>query len=150
MAKNNVVEQGKPGNTPITKELRRAGARIGYTPSVAELETEGELDRTDEELDQLRSIASLLERSFYFNGPSGKDPTNVLTEALGAASEDFNVIAAADEAGSGVPYSAFHRAELRCRAALALFEYRQSFGYPSDEDIEQANAEFLAATGGAS
>ncbi|MGC4088314.1 MAG: hypothetical protein QM756_10525 [Polyangiaceae bacterium] len=131
MAKSRVANQGKAGEQPVTSGIHRAGKRIGYEPAGP--------DRTDEELDTLRALVRAAEKSFHYQGPITTNPTDVLVEALGAASEDFAVISDAEGAGGGVAPSAFRRAELRCQLAIALFEYRSAFGFPepAGEVVEQ-------------
>ncbi|MFZ5891266.1 MAG: hypothetical protein ACOY0T_09470 [Myxococcota bacterium] len=131
MAKQNVIEPGNAGNTPVSSGIHRAAERIGYTPSVEEPEAETEVDRSEEELDHLRSIVNAAELIFEHGGPVDKKPENVLIEALRTAGDDFALFGTDASAGDGTASSmAFRRAELRCELALALFEYRREFGFP--------------------
>lgn len=121
--------EGRNQGTPVSKEIKRAAARMAYAASVEEPEPETELERDDEELDVLRELAKAAEAVFFHEGPRTQAPTNVLVEALGAAADDFSTISMAEGAGSGVSSSAYRRAELRCQLAVALFEYRSEFGF---------------------
>ena len=69
---------------------------------------------------------------------------NVLTEALRSAGDDFSLISEA-QAHASAPPMMFRRAELRCELAIALFEYRQEFGFP-----ESANEVEAESVGGGS
>lgn len=135
MTARKVANKGRAGNTPVTKELRRAAARMAYAPSVEEPEPLNDIDRTDEELDVLRALANAAERIFEHGGPVDKKPENVLIEALRTAGDDFALFGTDAYTGDGAAGSmAFRRAELRCELALAIFEFRREFGYPEASD----------------
>jgi hypothetical protein len=130
MAKNNVAK-GRAGDKSVNKEIKRAAARMAYAPSVEDPEAEATLDRSDEELDVLRALVRQAEQTFEYDGPMTKDPRNVLTEALQSAADDFALFGDEVWVGGGTATNMmFRRAQLRCQLAVALFAYRQSFGFP--------------------
>lgn len=132
--------------TPVTSGIHRAAERAG-------IETPEEIDRTDEELDILRNLVGLAESTFEHQGEGGA-PVAILREALRCAQDDFDVIRDAQTTSDGgVEEMFFLRCDSRIALALALFEYREEFGYvESERRAERAGVvrARAAAEGGAS
>jgi len=152
MSGKTVAKSRRAGEQPVKSGIHRAAKRIGLELAEAPAE---EPDRTDEELDVLRDIAEKAGLIFEHNGEVSTDPTAILREALRSASDDIGIIGDASQGGGGAASSmTFVRAQCRIELALALFEYRQAFGYIESDDErsvrETVEAEQARAAGAAS
>lgn len=143
MAKNNVIEQGKPGNRPVTKELRRAGARIAYAPAVEEPEPEAELDRSDEELDFLREIVRAAAIAYTHDGIPFPTAADMVSETLKCARDDIELLAHCEM--GDMP---FVRTQYRIDLGMLIASYIEAFGYPRSSDERLVGAQLEAEQAG--
>lgn len=141
MARNNVAKQGKAGERPVKSGIHRAAKRIGLEPAEARAE---DLDRTDEELDVLRHVVRVAEHIFETGeeAPGLEPQVSLLRDALRSTKEDVAVLAASQANEFTPEQYAFTHVERRITLALALFDYRQEFGFPeSANEVEAESAE---------
>jgi hypothetical protein len=78
----------------------------------------------DPELTALRKLADTAEHIFDHQGIHTKAPMQILQEALRSAQDDIVQLSDSEGADS----MSYRRAELRLDLALALAEYRATFG----------------------
>jgi hypothetical protein len=141
MAKHTIAHQGKAGEQPVRSGIHRAAKRIGLEPAETSAD---ELDRTDEELDALRNLVQVAEGVFEHDGESSA-PVALLREALRSARADFDLLGDASGCGSALGGLTFIRCVRRIDLALALAEYRESFGYIESDNERKVREQFEAA-----
>jgi hypothetical protein len=76
------------------------------------------------ELEALRQLADAAERIFDHEGIHTKTPVQILQEALRSTQDDLTMLSSCESSDSMF----YRRAELRIDLALALAEYRATFG----------------------
>jgi hypothetical protein len=142
------AEREDRGEVAVTAGIHRAAERAGITPTESAEQAayaralldlgypvgsphwagDTKARKAFDELTALRQLADAVEEIFDAEGIHDKTPAKILEEALRCTKADISLLSDGAASGLGVDGMHFRRAEDRIDLALALAEYRATFG----------------------